>query len=549
MSENAPRPRRHHAPRTPEQLTARGTSGHGLGYQRRPARGHGAEARGLQYLPLSTLHEGRFGRMFRLPPYIPSDDEITRVAGLMTEGDRGGDRTLDNPAIPAGYTYLGQFIDHDITFDPVSSLERQNDPDALTNFRSPRFDLDSVYGRGPADDPFLYDQDSQVDGAAKLLIGTNGRDDDLPRNTQGVALLGDPRNDENTFVGQLHLSMLKFHNAVQDRVGVGSPLTRGSETPFETAQRIVRWHYQWVVVHDFLRRTIGDELLGELLDESGPVPRVRLRAFTWHQAPYLPVEFSVAAYRFGHSQVRGRYRLNTVVGAPDPADPQSRPGLPTFTPDPVDQDPLGHFGGFRPLPRFWTIEWPRFFELDGPGSDARQHTRKIDTILANPLAALPPEIAGNVPSLITRNLTRGARLMLPSGQAVAARLGLDALSDDELGLGGAPAPLWYYVLREAQVRADGVHLGEVGGRIVGEVFLGLLAADPSSYLRDEPTWRPFLGEGDAFTMPDLLRVAGHGLGPTPGPAPAAPGDEPGVAPAGAPGDAPADEPGGAPAGG
>ncbi len=519
MTITAPQPGRHDAPRTPEQLTAAATSAHGLGYGRRPARGHGHESRGLQYLPLSTLHEGRFGRLFRLPPYVPSDAEIQRVAALMTEGDRGGDRTLDNPAIPAGYTYLGQFVDHDLTFDPVSSLERANDPDALTSFRSPRFDLDCVYGRGPADDPFLYDQDSQVAGAAKLLIGTNGLDDDLPRNTQGVALLGDPRNDENTFVSQLQLTMLKFHNAVMDVVLDDPHLARGSETPFETAQRLVRWHYQWVVVHDFLRRTVGDATLDRLLDERGAVPRLHLEHFGWRNGPYIPVEFSVAAYRFGHSQVRGRYRLNTVVGAPDPADPQARPGLPTFTPDPVEKDPLGHFGGFRPLPRFWTIEWPRFFDVEGAGSDARQPSRHIDTLLANPLAALPPEIAGSVPSLIVRNLTRGARLLLPSGQTLAARMYQQVLTDDELGLGGAPAPLWYYVLREAEVQAGGVHLGAVGGTIVAEVFLGLLAADPSSYLRNDPTWRPFLGGGDDFAMPDLLRVAGHGLGPTPAPAP------------------------------
>lgn len=509
----------HNAPRTVEQLTSAGTSAHGLGYGRRPARGHGYDVRGLQYLPLSTLHEGRFGRLFRLPPYVPSDAEIAEVAALMEEGGAGGDPAMDNARIPAGYTYLGQFIDHDLTFDPVSSLTRQNDPDALTNFRSPRFDLDCVYGRGPADDPFLYDQDSQVAGAAKMLVGNNGLDDDLPRNVQGVALLGDPRNDENTFVGQLQLTMLKFHNAVMDRVLDDPHLARGSETPFETAQRIVRWHYQWVVVHDFLRRTIGDATFARLLDETDGVPRLDLRHFSWRHAPYMPVEFSVAAYRFGHSQVRGRYRLNSVVGAPDPGDPAAVPGLPTFTPQSVTADPLGHFGGFRPLPRLWTVEWARFFEVEGAGSDALQLSRHIDTRLANPLKALPPEIAGQVPSLTLRNLVRGARLLLPSGQAVAARMGVPRLSEEEIGLGGRPAPLWYYVLREAAVRAGGEHLGEVGGTIVGEVMLGLLAADPSSWLRNEPTWRPFLGKGDDFDMPALLRVAGHGLGPTPAPRP------------------------------
>jgi hypothetical protein len=142
------------APRTAEQQLAGATSAHDIGYGRRSARGHGYELRGLSYVPVSRLHEGRFGRMFRLPPFVPSDERIAEIAALMLEEVSGPTPELDNPTIPAGYTYLGQFIDHDITFDTASSLERQNDPDALTNFRSPRFDLDCVYGRGPVDDPF-----------------------------------------------------------------------------------------------------------------------------------------------------------------------------------------------------------------------------------------------------------------------------------------------------------------------------------------------------------------------------------------------------------
>ena len=170
------------APRTTEQLVAGATSAHDVGYGQRSARGHGYELRGLSYVPVSRLHEGRFGRMFRLPPFVPSDERIAEIAALMLENVSGPTPELDNPPIPAGYTYLGQFIDHDITFDPASSLERQNDPDALTNFRSPRFDLDCVYGRGPVDDPFIYDKAS---GGQKLLVGHHDDEDDLPRNTMG----------------------------------------------------------------------------------------------------------------------------------------------------------------------------------------------------------------------------------------------------------------------------------------------------------------------------------------------------------------------------
>lgn len=488
------------APRTTEQLVAGATSAHEIGYGRRSARGHGYELRGLGYVPASRLFEGRFGRMFRLPPFVPSDKRIAAVAEAMTEDVAGPSPEFDNPDVPAGYTYFGQFVDHDLTLDTASSLERQNDPDALTNFRSPRFDLDCIYGRGPVDDAFMYDKTSNGE---KFLIGHHDDEDDLPRNTQDTALIGDPRNDENTFVSQWQLTMLKFHNKVVDLVRDNGDLKHGSEDTFEAAQRIVRWHYQWIVIHDFLRRIVGDEMLGTVFKEDESYPRVNLRFYTWKNDPYMPVEFSVAAYRFGHSMVRGRYKLNTLVGP-----------LPTFTPESVSTDPLGHYGGFRILPPFWTIEWARFFEVDGAGQDARQESRLIDTKLANVLTELPPEIGGQRPSLIDRNLTRGARLLLPSGQNVARYMGADVLSDADLGLpGGGPAPLWYYILKEASVQAAGKHLGQVGGRIVAEVILGLLGKDPSSYLRNEPTWKPFLDSSalDEFTIPDLIKLTGHGL--------------------------------------
>ena len=495
--------------RPPEDLVNQAASSRGFGTAHRRARGHGYEQRGLAYVPVSTLFEGRFGRMFRLTPFIPTAERIAEIAATMTEGETGTDPTQDNPTIPSGYTYLGQFIDHDLTFDPVSSLTRQNDPDALTNFRSPRFDLDCVYGRGPTDDAFMYDK--RPGREDMLLIGEHDDEEDLPRNNQDTALIGDPRNDENTFVSQLQLTMLKFHNAVVEIVRDDRSTRRGSESVFEAAQRIVRWHYQWVVVHDFLRRTVGQEMLDSVLDETGPVPRVTLQHYHPRSStPYMPLEFSVAAYRFGHSQIRGGYALNSLVRAAT--------FLPGSTTDPALA--LRQFGGFRILPPQWTIEWRRFFEVDGAGDGALQPSRLIDAKLADPLVALPVEIGGDRPSLIDRNLTRGARLALPSGQDVAAAMGEVPLADADLGLpGGGPSPLWHYVLREARVQAGGHHLGAVGGRIVAEVFLGVLARDPSSYLRNQPAWRPTLPSkvaGD-FTMGDLITVSGHGLGVTPAP--------------------------------
>jgi hypothetical protein len=234
-------------------------------------RHHGAtEARGLQAVPQSPLHQGLFGRMFRkLPAQRPPDDLLAFLAATMIE-PAGAGPELDNPAIPAGYTYLGQFVDHDITFDPTSKLQRLNDPNALRNFRTPRFDLDSLYGAGPSDNPFLYEDEGEFAGV-KLLVGRRldqpafrgAEARDLPRNWQGRALIGDPRNDENNIVPQLQLAFIDFHNAVVDRVKAEEGLS--GQPLFEEAQRQVRWHYQWVVVHDFLKK--------RLVAPSSPRPR------------------------------------------------------------------------------------------------------------------------------------------------------------------------------------------------------------------------------------------------------------------------------------
>ena len=435
----------------------------------------------------------------RLEPFEPDDAVLVELAAAMQEAQPPG----ENTNVPAGYTYLGQFIDHDLTFDAASAQQRLDDPSGRLNFRSPRFDLDSVYGSGPVDEPFQYDRDSP--GATKLLIGTNGRNPDLPRNTQGRALVGDPRNDENLIVSQLHLAFLQLHNRLIDRaVAENVP----EHELFEWAQREARWHYQWVVAHDYLRRTVGEELHGRLVtiteDEDGkPRETIRLRFYRHKKNPYMPVEFSVAAYRFGHSQVRGRYSINANFERPI-FEPGSRPGS--------GED----FRGFQPLLPGWNVSWPRFFSMDDEGP---QPSRRIDTHLAEGLFSLPDEPTAEQQSLALRNLRAGKRLGLPSGQAVAAAIGVPALTDEQLSPcppGGAP--LWFYVLREAELMRDagepdggGRHLGPVGGRIVAETLLGLLRADPASYYSREPTWTPTLatdsGDPRTFGMADLLKFA------------------------------------------
>jgi Animal haem peroxidase len=472
----------------------------------------GAPPRGLAAVPVSPLFEGRFGRMFRnLPIPVPPRSALIELGNAMPEASGSGAQE-DNTKIPAAYTYLGQFIDHDLTFDPVSSLQKFNDPDALVDFRAPRFDLDSVYGRGPSDDPFMYEWLRKEMRGVKLIAGKNPDTDpvdgedlekqDLPRNEQGRALIGDPRNDENIIVSQLHLAFIKFHDRVVDRVKQSQNLK--GKALFEEARRLVTWHFQWVVVHDFMRKVCGTAIADDVLPATN-VPN--LQFFHWTNAPFMPVEFSAAAYRFGHSMVRPFYDLNGIVTDVEIFSSANNPG---------NRD---HLGGFRRLPSFWTIDWGHLVKI---GNSHPQLSRKINIRLAPPLMKLPAGIDAGRNPLAVLNLRRGKSLQLPSGQSIAGAMGETPLTTAELGLGGlglpaghqalleADTPLWYYVLKEAEVKANGEHLGPVGGRIVAEVLVGILSGDPQSFLSVQPGWTPTgipAKTAGQFTLADLLKFA------------------------------------------
>jgi hypothetical protein len=471
---------------------------------------HGVtQPRGQDAVPRSPLFEGRFGRLFRsLPAPRPSREALIALGKAMA--DKAGP-SADNDKIPAGYTYFGQFVDHDITFDPLSQLSKFNDPDALVDFRSPRFDLDSLYGQGPSGSPFLYEWKKKERRGVRLLEGRNPDADengnplegrDLMRNAQGRAIIGDPRNDENIIVSQLHHAFIRFHNNVVEHVATAEPRLKGAAL-FAEARRVVTWHYQWVVVHDFLPRIVGTDLVDELLKPDGSTD---LKLFEPRNDPFIPVEFSGAAYRFGHSMVRAVYDLNDTVT-----------GVPLFsTAADADRDIFGHLNGFRPLPSAWTVDWRHFTKIDG---SRPQLSRNIDTHLSRPLLKLPTGIDAANTGLPVLNLRRGKALQLPSGQAVAEAIGatpVGALGLDRFDLNPAheaaleaETPLWYYVLIEAERSPrNGERLGPVGGRIVAEVLIGLLANDPQGFLRQQPTWKP---EGlravtaGHFTLGDLLR--------------------------------------------
>ena len=333
----------------------------------------------------------------------------------------------------------------------------------------------------------------------------------------------------------MQATFLRFHNAVLDRE---------TNEDFALAQQIVRWHYQWIVMHDFLPRIVGNTTYQKVVGGRGGTPELRVYEAKGRYA-FIPVEFSVAAYRFGHSMVRPSYALNHIVRGPRPSDQPFGEltarfhRIPVFSVfDPPEE--LGNLNGFRELPDFWAVDWGFFFDgvtPDSPpdGAVLPQPSYRIDTALVDPLVSLPDHLKEQVPArraLATLNLLRGWRMGLPSGQAVAHHMGLDALSDQDLFDSAEPerkearaallaqhgeifednCPLWFYILREAELLHEGEHLGPVGGTIVAEVLAGLIMEDGHSFLSQWPTWRPTLpgAESGHFTIADMINFTNSG---------------------------------------
>ncbi len=467
----------------------------------------------------ATTPTGKFGRMFpALRPFVPSKESLTELGEAMSD-DSAEDSVGDNLKVPAGYTYLGQFIDHDVTFDTTTLQEKQVDPLALTNFRTPALELDNLYGLGPSVQPYLYQLGTNFAPQELFAIGSTnsqpgGGDpnlktalpNDLPRAASGLAIVGDPRNDENLIVAQLHIAFLKFHNKVIAGLKDGSIERRSPirKSIFEEAKDLVVWHYQWIVLHDFLRRILDNNQLDRVLENGR-------KFYRFTNEPFIPVEFSVAAYRLGHSMVRSVYDYNRVFtplpGGVTPATLQLLFAFTGKSGSPNDPFPV-------PIPSDWIIDWRRFFELDT--TVAVNLSRKLDPFLVEPLKNLP-----NVPppsSLAVRNLLRGRSLGLPTGQSVACRMRFTPLTPAQISTGrdgevakkhgfDQETPLWYYILKEAQVQGQGLRLGQVGSRIVAEVFVGLLEGDSASFLSRNRDWTPTLPAAipGTFTMSDLLR--------------------------------------------
>ncbi|MFD9796130.1 heme peroxidase family protein [Streptomyces sp. NPDC059070] len=466
---------------------------------------------------------GDFVRMFpNLPPRKATGLPLALrygAPGGLVDGGQTSDGQL-HPEVPAGFTFLGQFIDHDLTLDVLSVLGGRAEPASLTDFRTPRLDMDSVYGAGPVVSRHLYDGSPQ----GKLAVNPNGAD--FARIDGDVARIGDPRNDENMLLAQLHLQMIKFHNRVTDLLAQGQitdafgrtlPPKPADEPPTQqpgatldqlldvdnyyedlhaSAKRLVQWHYQWIVLHEFLPNFLDPAVLSDIVD-NGP------RFFDAGERPVIPVEFSAAGFRAFHSTIRSSYRINErFSGKLFPDNPDA------------PASPRADLRGGPVLPEH-AIDWRFFFDVSR--SLKPQTTRRVQgsintQLLDLPVSAVPGAkpgaLARPVASLAVRNLLRSETVGLPSGQDVARAIGDTPLTEAELGT-AEPSYLWYYILKEAEVRARGRHFGPVGSRIIGETVVGLLKATPSSYHQVFPAWRPTLGETPGrFEMTDLLYLAG-----------------------------------------
>jgi len=471
----------------------------------------------------------------------PSTPNSRAEQGLVALGEGMLDNPKDRPKETpfAGYTYFGQFIDHDLTFDLTPlRLAGKNPVDETPNFRSPRLDLDQLYGDGPTVSPSLYRRDSPR-GAERFVIGVTtstlvdghafeASPNDLPRNSQGVALTSDPRQDENLIIAQLHVAFLKLHNLVLEWLEHGKLKSPGpaDATLFEQARRLVTWHYQWVVLHDFLQEILDPEVFKQLPDDRSKHRRKKQRNFA------IPVEFSMAAFRFGHSMVRDEYFIN------EKHDGANLKELLHLT---------GAGGGICPsLPADWVIDWQRFFFI-GAGRDSARASRAIDTGIALGLHDVSTNVirlfsaapgakdasADQTSDLPVRTLVRGARVGLPIGQDVAGALSVPSpLIDTEIARGPhqgiierygfhKETPLWYYILKEAELRNNGKKLGWLGSTIVAKVISEALWTDPDCFLSAAPNWVPTLPgprNPKLFGMGHLLRFVIDHSWPPPNPA-------------------------------
>lgn len=439
-----------------------------------------------------------FGYLFGANPITGNLSEERMVQGFDDMVESLDCTPIKEGEAEAGQTFFGQFIDHDVTLDTTSAIGRKIDPRSIRNVRTPGLDLDCVYGDGPEASPHLYSQKHH----GFMYLGRPDNPFDLPRDKAGRALIGDHRNDENILVSQIQGAFIALHNILMTQVQTDPKVreavahcakmgTRdevwedlGEAEAFEMVRRFIRLHYQWMVMEDFLPSFV----------DPAVIHAVKAKDPFHHQAPVMPVEFSVAGFRFGHATVQQSYDLNAALG-------QQK----LFAPDML---------GFGPRQAEWTIEMARFF-----GKDA-QRARSVGLSMPETLFKLPDNVAmgtgdwngfeiseERMKKLALRNVLRDrTALHLFSGQMAARKLGLpeiaapEALTKNHI----TKTPLWFYCLQEAEC-ATGAAKGRltgVGGRIVASVFVRLLKLDLESIWHMDFT--PWDGFGETCSMASVM---------------------------------------------
>jgi hypothetical protein len=459
----------------------------------------------------------RFTRLLDAQEDQPTEDALRALGGAMAADDTN---MVPDSEIPAGYTYIGQFIAHEMTHNATRYGNYGSLPQRLRLAVSPRIDLGSLYG----DIASKQDEDEEKGAATLLPLGctraTGSAPErflmDLPRDGAGKAEIREPRNDANLGVAQVHVAVVRFHNAVVRwcRRNRPAPINMGE------VKKIVIQHFQSLVLHDYLKRIVDVDIYKQVLD-NGSVLFSRT-AKDQSEPPAMPVEFALAAFRFGHSMVRPYYfEWNRHLHSPHLGQ------LLAYT---------HHAGGMsRNLDGDWIADWGRLLLLAGTARPPLL-ARRIDTRLNMAMKDLPDRLFDDpMPSnnLATRTLLWGRKVQLPSGQEAARQInarrassaGPIAVLDPKQVMQGEDdavrdilkdgamleaTPLWFYILKEAEVQNGGNRLGQLGSVIVMETMHELLRRSRFSIIM-EKGWRPQLPclEPSCFSAGDLIAFAGE----------------------------------------
>lgn len=483
-----------------------------------------------------------FGRMFAASDARPMQILLRSCAAIGAQMTSVPEADRADSDMPAGYTYFGQFVDHDISMDTTAGDREQDDAATptieatalrdLTQERSPSLDLDSLYGTVAGIDAAL------VDGA-RFRIGRTSPTPgfgagpveralgyDLPRRADGTATIGDPRNDENLAVAQIHLLWLRFHNLIAAKIEAANP-SASPTLVFEITRDLVTRHYQYIVMNDYLPRILNTEIFDDIVVDGNRkvLPHVA------GESAFMPLEFSVAAYRMGHAQVREIYEWNvnfSTGGAFQPAANFRQ--LFEFS------NVSGSLAGLPTLASNWIPDLRRLFDLSstafphlaGSTTGPVNLAKALDPFIASALSDLP-ELKdsfdrGLVPftNLAALNLRRGGMRGLPSGQDVSRALRcvtmltktqmravLNDAFDTQMELLGfyERTPLWLYILIEAAATGDGNRLGKLGSTLVADTFVTLALTSRTSILTKGSKWTPTMAQADLGSAKPLETMA------------------------------------------